>query len=45
MAENSTKLVEMLGIDKRFPGVHALKSVQFDLEAGEVLVEDRALFG
>lgn len=36
MAENSTKLVEMLGIDKRFPGVHALKSVQFDLDAGEV---------
>ena len=36
MAENSTKLVEMLGIDKRFPGVHALKSVQFDLETGEV---------
>ena len=31
-----TFLVEMKGIDKRFPGVHALKSVQFDLRAGEV---------
>ncbi|WP_171125537.1 MULTISPECIES: sugar ABC transporter ATP-binding protein [unclassified Ruegeria] len=30
------KLVEMTGIDKFFPGVHALKSVQFDLEPGEV---------
>lgn len=28
--------VEMTGIDKRFPGVHALKSVQFDLRPGEV---------
>ncbi|MTI02767.1 sugar ABC transporter ATP-binding protein [Roseibium sp. RKSG952] len=31
-----TKLVEMTGIDKFFPGVRALKSVQFDLEPGEV---------
>ncbi|KJZ18311.1 sugar ABC transporter ATP-binding protein [Loktanella sp. S4079] len=31
-----TKLVEMTGIEKRFPGVHALKNVQFDLNAGEV---------
>lgn len=31
-----TKLVEMTGIDKFFPGVHALKSVQFDLGSGEV---------
>ncbi|EEE36006.1 ABC sugar transporter, ATPase subunit [Rhodobacteraceae bacterium KLH11] len=31
-----SKLVEMVGIDKFFPGVHALKSVQFDLEPGEV---------
>lgn len=31
-----TLLVEMTGIEKRFPGVHALKSVQFDLRAGEV---------
>ncbi|MTH76800.1 sugar ABC transporter ATP-binding protein [Paracoccus aestuariivivens] len=31
-----TELVRMEGIDKRFPGVHALKSVDFDLRAGEV---------
>jgi len=31
-----TKLVDMQGIDKFFPGVHALKGVQFDLEPGEV---------
>lgn len=30
------KLLDMTGIDKFFPGVHALKSVQFDLVAGEV---------
>ncbi|WP_058281761.1 sugar ABC transporter ATP-binding protein [Ruegeria denitrificans] len=30
------KLVDMTGIDKHFPGVHALKSVQFDLYSGEV---------
>ena len=30
------KLVEMAGIDKFFPGVHALKRVQFDLMSGEV---------
>ena len=29
-------LVQMTGIEKRFPGVHALKSVQFNLRAGEV---------
>lgn len=29
-------LVEMKGIEKRFPGVHALKSVQFSLKPGEV---------
>ncbi|WP_171180613.1 sugar ABC transporter ATP-binding protein [Ruegeria sp. HKCCD8929] len=29
-------IVSMTGIEKRFPGVHALKNVQFDLEAGEV---------
>lgn len=29
-------LVDMQGIEKRFPGVHALKGVQFDLIAGEV---------
>ncbi len=31
-----TDLVRMEGIEKRFPGVHALKSVDFDLRAGEV---------
>jgi ribose transport system ATP-binding protein len=31
-----TFLVEMKGIEKRFPGVHALKAVQFDLRPGEV---------
>lgn len=31
-----TYLVEMKGIEKHFPGVHALKSVQFDLMPGEV---------
>ncbi len=31
-----TYLVEMDGIEKRFPGVHALKSVSFDLKPGEV---------
>lgn len=31
-----TDLIRMEGIDKRFPGVHALKSVDFDLRAGEV---------
>lgn len=31
-----TELVRMEGVDKHFPGVHALKSVNFDLRAGEV---------
>lgn len=31
-----TDLVRMEKIDKRFPGVHALKAVDFDLRAGEV---------
>ena len=31
-----TDLVRMEAIDKHFPGVHALKSVGFDLRAGEV---------
>ena len=31
-----TYLVEMKGIEKRFPGVHALRAVQFDLRPGEV---------
>ncbi|WP_299837417.1 sugar ABC transporter ATP-binding protein [uncultured Jannaschia sp.] len=29
-------LVEMRGIEKRFPGVHALRDVRFDLRPGEV---------
>jgi ribose transport system ATP-binding protein len=36
MGGKMTKLVDMTGIDKHFPGVHALKSVQFDLFPGEV---------
>lgn len=28
--------LEMIGVDKRFPGVHALKSVDFSLKPGEV---------
>ncbi|MCR8723727.1 sugar ABC transporter ATP-binding protein [Frigidibacter sp. ROC022] len=32
----TTDLIRMEQIDKRFPGVHALKSVDFDLRAGEV---------
>ncbi len=35
---SSQKLLRMVQIDKRFPGVHALKGVDFDLEAGEVHV-------
>ena len=31
-----TNLVRMTGIEKRFPGVHALKNVSFDLNSGEV---------
>jgi len=31
-----TELIRMSGIEKRFPGVHALRNVQFDLRAGEV---------
>ncbi len=31
-----TALVSMQGIEKRFPGVHALKQASFELEAGEV---------
>ncbi len=29
-------LLRMKSVDKRFPGVHALKGVDFDLEAGEI---------
>jgi ABC-type sugar transport system ATPase subunit len=31
-----TALVRMERVDKRFPGGHALRSVDFDLQAGEV---------
>jgi len=31
-----TLLIEMSGIEKRFPGVHALSEVHFDLREGEV---------
>ncbi|ASJ73290.1 sugar ABC transporter ATP-binding protein [Granulosicoccus antarcticus] len=30
------ELVRMEGIEKRFPGVHALKNARFDLQSGEV---------
>lgn len=32
----SRKLLEMTGVNKRFPGVYALKGVDFTLESGEV---------
>jgi ribose transport system ATP-binding protein len=31
-----TTLVDMKGVEKRFPGVHALRNARFDLHAGEV---------
>ena len=31
-----TEVIRMSGIEKRFPGVHALRGAQFDLMAGEV---------
>ena len=31
-----TPIVELAGVDKRFPGVHALKNVSFELQPGEV---------
>jgi len=34
---NRKPLLEMRGIDKSFPGVHALKNVSLDLYSGEVL--------
>ncbi|UOM35342.1 sugar ABC transporter ATP-binding protein [Acuticoccus sp. I52.16.1] len=36
MSPDPTPLVDMRGIEKRFPGVHALKSVSFALLPGEV---------
>jgi len=35
-AASSSPVVDMRSIEKRFPGVHALRSVRFDLRAGEV---------
>lgn len=32
----SEKLLEMMDVDKQFPGVYALKGVNFDLKSGEV---------
>ena len=29
-------MLEMTGIEKRFPGVHALKNCHFDLKKGEI---------
>jgi ABC-type sugar transport system ATPase subunit len=37
MSESRTPLLRMDGIGKRFPGVHALKSVSLDVFAGECL--------
>ncbi len=34
--DTHTPMVELRGIDKRFPGVHALRGVSFDLRPGEV---------
>jgi len=34
---NDVTLLRMNGIDKSFPGVHALQDVSLDLRAGEVL--------
>lgn len=35
MSTKPSKLFELKGIDKLFPGVHALKSVDFELDGGE----------
>jgi ABC-type sugar transport system ATPase subunit len=35
LSTNPSKLLELKGVDKRFPGVHALKSVDFELDGGE----------
>ena len=35
MTTKPSKLLELKGIDKRFPGVNALKSVDFELDGGE----------
>ena len=35
MTTKPSQLLELNGIDKRFPGVHALKSVDCELDGGE----------
>ena len=35
MSEENQYLLELKGIEKRFPGVHALQSVDFELKGGE----------
>lgn len=37
VASPSPQLLQMRGVDKSFPGVHALKSVDLDVAAGDVL--------
>src|SRR5438034_7837771 len=37
-ASDSTRLLQMRGVSKRFPGVVALDAVDFDVRAGEVHV-------
>jgi ribose transport system ATP-binding protein len=36
-SSHSSPILEMLGIDKQFPGVHALKNCRLSLRSGEVL--------
>jgi len=36
MAESDKEILRMTGIDKSFPGVHALDNVNFSLEKGEI---------
>lgn len=36
-ADDSTPVLEMRGIDKRFPGVHALRNVDIRVSSGEIL--------
>jgi len=36
MEANGTSLLVMRGIHKRFPGVHALRGIDFDVRRGEV---------
>lgn len=36
ISDKSKPILEMKGIDKSFPGVHALQKIDFELSAGEV---------